>query len=118
MNENAIMLQLTKAFIDADPVSLVLVPHIRTSDGAGGFVMSAQPPLEPQTFRLIPRNDKVPMIHNLDGRAEMPEFTLLGEASCIMERYCEFEWDGQRWMIDAVHNKPSYEKKGDVIRRA
>jgi hypothetical protein len=63
---------LTKSFIDADPVEIQLMPKTaRVSDGAGGFVRGTDEPRDPQTFRLIPQNDRVPEEMSQESRVAL-----------------------------------------------
>ncbi len=108
---------VTRAFILADAESIVLRRQEKNSDGAGGFILSPEFSLEPQTFRMIPQNDRKPEIADSNGRMAVPEFILLGEVGCDLRRYDRFTWKGDEWEIAEVHHKPDYEVKGDVIRR-
>lgn len=107
----------TAAFIAVEPVDLVLIPRARVSDGAGGFRLTTGTPREPQTFRMLPRNDKVPEVQTADGKTAQPEFTLLGMPGIECDRYDTFEFDGRTWEVAQVHMRPAYEWKGDVVRR-
>lgn len=108
----------TREFILHDPEDLVFLRNVRTSDGAGGFVETADAPLATQTGRMIPQSDKVPELTASDGRSARPEWVLLMEPDADMKRYDRFTWRNILWEIAQIHTKPDYEMKGDVIRYA
>lgn len=118
LTEQEILAQGTWAFILADPVSLQLRRRNRNEDGAGGFSITDGTWVAAQTFRLIPRSDKVPEVTTSDGKTAQPEFTILGTPESIMERYMRFLYNGRTYEIAQVHNGPAYERKGDVVRIA
>lgn len=114
--ELAVHIAGTAAFIAADPVTLTLQTRSRLPDGAGGSRFFNGPDRAPQTFRLIPQQDKVPERQTSDGIVAVPEFVLLGMPDCVMQRYDRFEALGATWEIAQVHLRPAYQKKGDVVR--
>jgi hypothetical protein len=107
---------ITRAFILADAENLVLRRRTRTSDGAGGFKYATPVDLAVQVFRIIPQTDQVPEIQDSNGRMAMPEWVILGESGADMKQYDRFTWRGMDWEIVQIHQKPDYEKKGDVVR--
>ena len=112
----------TEAFINADPVSLVLYRTTRTRTASGGYKDSEAPLASPQTFRLIPASDRMPEIRDSNGRAVVPVYTLLGSHSADMERWDRFQLNGVWYEIASPirpeHTTTSvYERKGDVVRR-
>jgi len=115
--ELQLQVTMTEAFILADAVELLLLRRTRSDDGAGGFTLTDPQPLPGvQTFRLLPRSDKVPEVSTSDGRRASVEYTLLALPDADMQRYDLFDWNNIRWEIAQVHMKPDYERKGDVVQ--
>lgn len=119
--ELALQRKNTKAFIDADPVSIRLQRAERIPTPDGGHRKNADaPPLDPQTFRLIPVSDQMPTIQTPDGFSRTPTYVLLGEHDADMEIWDKFELNGHKYQIASpvrpVHTTDSiYQKKGDVV---
>lgn len=112
--ELAVQVQMTKAFIDADPVDLMLVnPANRIPDGEGGWVETDGDPVACHG-RLIPQSDKVPVITGGEGFRPAPEFILVTLPGSAMVKGSRFEYAGAHWVVDQIHTAPEYEKKGDV----
>src|SRR5215213_4681856 len=86
---------ISKSFILADPEDLVLKRQEKVSDGAGGFSVGPEVKLAPQTFRLIPQSDRVVEVADSNGRMSTPEWIIMGEVGCDMERYDYFTWKGK-----------------------
>jgi hypothetical protein len=109
----------TAAFIAADPVDLVLVPHTKQSLPSGGYSFHEEAPRGVQTFRLIPSNDRMPEISNSNGRMAVPTYTLLGNWDAEMERWDTFVLGGVVYEIASPvrpeHTDSPYERKGDVV---
>lgn len=112
--ERETQIQLTKGFIDADPVDiLVSNPGDRIPDGEGGWVVTNGDPV-PVHGRLIPQSDKVPVSVSGEGFRPAPEFILVTLPGSAMIKGSRFEYAGAKWIIDQIHPAPEYEKKGDV----
>lgn len=111
----------TKAFIDADPVSLVLSHREKEDTPTGGFKFGDPVLRDAQTFRLIPQSDIMPQVQTPDGTTLTPTYVLLGTHDAQMSRWDTFSLNG----IDFVIVSPIrpdytlenvYERKGDVAR--
>lgn len=112
----------TKAFIDADPLALVLVPHAIEKDAGGGRKLVPGEPREEQAFRLIPMSDVMPTVQTIDGIQLTPTYVLLGEHDAQMARWDIFSINGVDYQIISPirpeHTVASiYERKADVARR-
>lgn len=107
--------QLTKAFIDAEPDSVVLQPFDKESNGSGGYRIVPASPRDPQVMRLIPISTTAFERLTLDGKTVAPQFVLQGEWDCEMQRGDRFELDGKRYEIVHLQEKQEYQKKGETI---
>ena len=115
--EAAIQRQLTKAFIEADVLPVVLVRSTWTSDGGGGSVKGDPLPLAPQRMRLIPLGDGAQERFDANGESVRPSYKLLGLYDADMERFDEFVLNGSRYEIVFVTENRQYETKGEVAYR-
>ena len=115
MSEVDIMRMQTKAFIDADLKQITLARRNETPNGSGGFTTSYVPLVFPQEMRLIPQHGSMsPLRTTPDGEAVQPDYVLLGEHDCSMQRWDTFQDNGRRYIVLFVHEKATYEKKGEV----
>lgn len=105
----------TRDFISADPETLAVVnPAQKLSDGAGGYTVVKAEPVD-VWCRLIPQTDKVPMTEGGTGDRSRIEYILLAMPDAPVQRYATFDWRGKTYSVEAVHEKPDYEFKADVI---
>lgn len=113
----------TVAFIDADPIDILLVRYekVQTSSGGVKWTLSeTQPNL--QTFRLIPNSDATASSMTSDGVVAPIAYTLLGLWDADLRQWdrfflneTEFELAGP---LHPVHSVDSiYERKCAVVRR-
>lgn len=115
--ELAVQTEQTKAFIAADVEEIVFRhPGERIRNTATGGFTDVAPSVSPvQHVRMIPQADKVVLAKDTAGTREAPEYILAGLPSADFRKGDTFEWRGQTWAITAVHDKPDYIRKGDVI---
>lgn len=112
----------TKAFIDADPISLTLQKQNRVSLSDGGYRVDDPTPRAPQTFRMIPQSDVMPVVQTPDGHQLTPSYVLLGTHDCLMERWDKFTFNGVEFQIVSPIRPDfrlvinAYERKADVAR--
>lgn len=109
----------TKAFIDADPRSIVLVRSVPVPNGSGGSLPGVPAPQPAQTMRLMPVDATVATERRLeDGSVLKPSWTLLGEHTADMKRGDTFSLpDGTTGEIAYVQEKRTYQVKGEVVSR-
>jgi hypothetical protein len=104
----------TKAFIDADYKDIVLNRVTREDNGAGGFT-ETENPVAAQRLRLIPQQGNMsPLRETLDGEAVQPDYVLLGEWNSDIQRWDTFADGNRRYQVLFVHEKSTYERKGEV----
>lgn len=104
----------TKAFIDADYKDIILNRVTRVSNDAGGFTED-EAPVASQRMRLIPQQGNMsPLRETLDGEAVQPDYVLLAEWNADLMRWDTFTDSGRRYQVLFVHEKSSYERKGEV----
>jgi hypothetical protein len=115
-DELAIMRANTTEFIAADSKSITLSRRTETPNGSGGFEIVYQPMVFPQVFRLIPQQGNMsPLRTTLDGEAVQPDYVLLGAYDVNLARWDTFTDQGRRYIVLFVHEKRSYEVKGEVL---
>lgn len=113
----------TKAFIDADPISVIITPVVKEDDGGGGHKRTPGTPLPAQTLRLIPQSDVMPTVTTPDGVQLLPTYVLLGEHTANLPRWGEFSLGGVDFIITSPTRPDfrtidhAYEAKVDVARR-
>lgn len=113
--ELAAQRRLTAAFIAADVRSIELLRRPRTPDGAGGTTVGEPVARPAQAFRLLPQEDGATARTTAEGETATPEFMLLGQSGCDMERFDEFELeDGRRFQIVYIDDR-QYEVKGEAV---
>lgn len=106
--------RVTSAFIEADWIDVVLQRSPRTPDGAGGVLVGDPVPQPAQRFRLIPQEDGATARTTAEGELATPEFMLMGEWDCDMQRWDGFTLpDGRRFQIVYIDNR-QYEVKGEA----
>lgn len=114
----------TKAFIEADPLEIILYRQQRVRTDSGGF-KDTHVPVAAQRFRLVPVDrmaDQITELKTSVGRVVKTPFHLLGEHDADMERWDMFKlndvWFEIASPIQPEHTTLSrYFKKGDVVRR-
>lgn len=115
--ELALLIRQTQAFVDADAEEIVLTPRLGNwPDGAGGYTkLEGDPTIE--TVRLIPQSDKVPLLQTWEGTREKVEYILISvpTAAARFTKGSTFVWRSQVWKISAIHDKPDYAFKADVV---
>lgn len=111
----------TKAFIAADPRVVSLVRLTRIPNGTGGTKPGppVDPPVPPQTLRLLPQDASVSTERRLpDGSVVVPTWVLLGEHTADIAREDTFPLpDGTTGVVVYVHEKKAYQVKGEVVAR-
>lgn len=112
--ELAVQMGITKAFINADPITISLSRSPRTPDGAGGMTVGTPVALPAQTFRLIPQEDGATARTTSEGETATPEFMLMGNPGCDMQRFDEFTISGRRFEIVYIDDR-QYEVKGEAV---
>lgn len=119
-DELAVLRVNTRAFILADPRSVVLQRSLPVDTGTGGTRPSAPVPQPAQTMRLIPTDASVGSTERRlpDGSVVTPTWVLLGEYNANMLRGDTFDLpDGSTGEVVYIQEKTSYQKKGEVVTR-
>lgn len=104
----------TRAFIEADPITVVLYRSEFLSDGAGGEIKQNPEPLTPQRARLIPMQDGSTPRLIADGEQVTPKYMLMGEHDLDVEREDEFTVNGRSYKVVFVNENRQYEVKAEV----
>jgi hypothetical protein len=110
----------TKLFIDAHPLTLALIPSIRTKTASGGFVLSDGPPRVAEVMRLIEQasayGNSPGLLPAQDGKQRRVRFQLLAEWFVTLAV-------GDHWLdetgtrLEVVELLPynDYERRGQVV---
>lgn len=115
MTEEEILRAQTATFIAADPKQITLNRRTATPNGSGGYTEAYASLPSAQTLRLIPQHGSMsPLRETLDGEAAQPDYVLLGAWNADIARWDTFEDNGRRYIVLFVHEKATYEKKGEV----
>lgn len=117
MSALEVLTKQTLAFVAADPETITITPAgTKVSDGAGGHTVGAGTPFS-QTVRLIPQSDRVPLLSTWEGTREKVDYVLLADpaARATINVGATFPWRGRKWKVTAIHAKPDYECKADVV---
>lgn len=114
MSELDAQRRTTKAFINADPTTIVLTPQVTTITDGGGRKMEPGDPRAEQVFKLIPMTyDQRPTV-TAGGVERIIDYTLLGEWDAEGEVWDTFtlEEDAtEYYLVVAITNGHGYEKK-------
>lgn len=112
--------RLTKAFIDANPVTLTLIPRTRQKKAAGGWAWVEQTPRDPQVMTLIEQTglsgEPRPQV-TMDGVEREVEFQLLGEWDSVIARGDVFTHSGKDWEVIDLYIDNGYETRAMVSAR-
>ena len=109
--------KLTKMFIAADALSLVLTRTPKVSDGAGGLKNGTPVNLTAQTLRLNPLQDAVQQRTTADGKQVLPQYMLMGEYNADIARGDTFTLSGRRYEVVFVLQNKQYQVKAEVYYR-
>lgn len=123
MNELELSVQRlnTEAFIQADPLSIVLQRPERVEQPSGGHTWAPGVPVEEQVFRLIAQSDATPMVFTVDGVKLPVSLVLLCKFDANIQRYDKFTVAGIDYQVVGPirPERPvelRYETKADVAR--
>lgn len=114
MSEIEAARRITKAFIDASPTVISLVPQQETITAGGGRKLEAGTPRPEQTFKLIPMTfDQRPTV-TLGGVERIISYTLLGEwdsQAGIWDTFTLVDQPNEYYLVVAIADGYGYEKK-------
>jgi hypothetical protein len=106
----------TEAFIDENPIEIVLRRSVRTKTSAGGWAMGAPSPLPPQRVRLVALHGYLADQRlGPEGDITVPRFMVVGLPTVDMKRDDTFEYDGETYRINRVNTTPPWAKRGEAF---
>lgn len=111
--EAQILRRTTQDFIDADPISVVLIPRIRTMVKGAAKLVDDTPRL-PQQMKLVMQSAAGGSIeqHTGDGTERRTDFQLIGSWNCVGDIGDHWMDDtGQWWEVTAVIPDNGYERR-------
>lgn len=109
---------LTKAFINVNPVDIVLQPATKTNDGMGGHVRTPAAPRVSQRFTLLEPSDsgyREPTASS-DGSQLTIDFLMLGMPDAIVDEDDVFTYEAKEYKIASIMVDNGYEKRAMVIK--
>jgi hypothetical protein len=112
--ETAVQIQLTKAFVDADPVDLAMYRPTVAANGAGGYTTGT--PVLVGTIRAHfgPRSDVNSQTDSTDGKGTGAFYVLTAMPDVVFVIGDEFDLNGRRYRITGVKEDVAYESKAEV----
>jgi hypothetical protein len=113
MSELEMQRRTTKAFIDADPTVISLIPQSETITPGGGRKFTQDQPRADQTFKVIPMTfDQRPTV-TAGGVERIIDYTLLGEWNAEGGVWDLFTLQdpNEYYLIVAIADGHGYEKK-------
>lgn len=116
--EAALQTHITKAFIDADAVQVLLLRPGTVANGAGGTRRGVATAQSAQTVRLVPAADPVvAQTPQVDGGASTTKYVLLGLPGMNIANGDYFLYDGHTFDVSEVRRVGGYETKATVTSR-
>lgn len=110
--------RMTHAFIQADPVEIVLWRQTKVPNGSGGFVLGPPTSLPSQTFKAIPQNHQLEERQTTDGVMVRPDSVLIGHWDANIVRGDWFvDVEGNRFDVVYVGEKRDYETRAELTYR-
>jgi hypothetical protein len=94
-----------RAFVDADPVDVVLMrPSAKVRTSAGGWVEGEPLPLPPQRGRIVQakRRFASPLVNTEAGEVTELPYILLGFWDMDVEKGDYFDWNNARWEVKSI----------------
>ena len=109
--------RLTKAFIDFNPVAIVLIPRARVKQPAGGFAWVELEPRPPQVVTITePPGEPRPQV-TADGIDREVAFILIAEHNAEIARFDVFTHKGRDWEVVDLYIDNGYETRALVSAR-
>lgn len=113
--ELAVLRKQTKSFIDENPISILLLRTVKSSDGAGGTTSApADPAVDPQTFRKIIQT-KGNDARDIDNERVRPEFVLIGLFDADIKSGDRFMLNAIKYKVEYVRDDRRYETWAEVV---
>lgn len=107
----------TKAYIAADPTTVILNRAETVPNGAGGFTHGAPSARSPQVCKFIAPSDTATERQMLDGQMVQVDWVLLFEYDADVKRGDWFFQDGIKYEVVTVRHTGRYEVKAEVTNR-
>lgn len=117
--ELAVLRKQTKQFIDDHPVSVTMTRGgARTSDGAGGYTVTPGAPIQAQTVRLIPQDQRGgTQSVNVDGEEVSPVYVIIAEHDADIKKDDVFVHNARNYEVTWVRDDKRYEIWAEVVYR-
>lgn len=104
-----------KTYIAADPVTVVFTRFPQVSDGAGGWRKGQPTQVAPQMMRLVPYKRRLSSLTDMVTAGDIPhaQYSLVAEYDADVQRYDEFELNGEWMKVIGVEPKSSIPDMSD-----
>jgi hypothetical protein len=109
--------RITKAFIEANPVCVVLTPYTKEELDTGGWKYIAGEAREEQTMRLIDPYSPAPIQKTIDGLERTVNVELMGETCSEMAIHDRFTQDGIDFEVTTLWNNKWGANRAWAVRR-
>lgn len=105
------------AYIAADPVQISFTRYPRVDDGAGGWIKGLPVTIVPQTMRLVPYKRRLSSLTDMVTAGEIPnvQYSLIAFYNADVERYDEFELEGEAMKVIGVEPKSKIPDMSDRL---
>lgn len=99
--------RLNKAFMNYDPLEIVLTRKAKVDTGAGGWKWAEPTNLEPQLFRMTPFKRRLGLgeTNTPDGDITASQFLLMGKVGADVAKGDTFKVDNDNYIVVKVHPK-------------
>lgn len=91
--------KLTTAFINENPVSIVLNRKVKTATADGGWSLGSAAPLSPQIFTKIINGPVARQVTREDGSVVIPTHALVGQVDADIQRDDTYNLDGKTYLV-------------------
>ena len=110
----------TTAFINTNPVTVVLTPHTSEDDGAGGTLHIAGTPRDAAVVTLVEAKNSGYLDKSVipEGTNTVFDYMLIGQHDLVVGLYDTFSLDGQVYRVENIMMNNGYERRAKIVREA
>lgn len=113
-----VMRRQTKAYIEREPVKMILNREEATGDGQGGVIITSGPiPVQTFAFDAMSLPQQGQIRRTVDAQEVQPEYALMGEYNADVKRGDWFFLEGIKYEVVFVHPDRTYQVFAEVAYR-